>query len=162
MLDRGTRLDGLDLEGGADVGEHRGPKGQRFGVVLLPTLILCAQVKGARVLEVGRQHDGLVAGLSRKLDAKVPGIEGDEDKVEVLGSQILGGKGIESADGVPEGTGISDVLPRERRQARCEAVGISSILGGGFGGWRIEEGGWGIDGGGRSSLREATRATRQL
>jgi hypothetical protein len=38
-------------------------------VVLLPALVLCSQVKGAGVLEVGREDDGLVASLPRKLDA---------------------------------------------------------------------------------------------
>lgn len=42
MFDRGTRLDGLDLEGSADVGEHRRPEGEGFRMVLLPSLVFGA------------------------------------------------------------------------------------------------------------------------
>lgn len=78
------------------------------------------------MLQIRRQHDSLVAGFSGKLDAQVPGIEGDEYEVEVLGCKVLGGKRIEPADGVSEGTGISDMLPSEGRQARCKGVVVSS------------------------------------
>jgi hypothetical protein len=50
MLDRCTRLDGLDLESGANIGEHRRSEWQRFGVVLLPALVLGTEIKSARVL----------------------------------------------------------------------------------------------------------------
>lgn len=88
-------------------------------MVLLPALVLGPEVKGTRVLQVRGKHDGLVAGLAGKLDAEVPGIEGDEDEIEVLGRQVLRGKRVKSGDGVSEGAGISDMLPRQRREARC-------------------------------------------
>lgn len=119
VLDGCTRLDGLDLEGGADVGEHRGAEGEGFGVMLLPALVFGAEVKGSRVLQVGGQHNGLVASFARKLDAEVPGIEGDEDEVEVLGGKILGSKCVESSDSISKGTSVSNVLPSQRRQTRC-------------------------------------------
>lgn len=120
VLDGSAGLDGLNLEGGADVGEHGGAKGQRLGVVLLPALVFGSQVEGSGVLKIGGEDDGLVAGLAGKLDAEVPGIEGDKGKVEVLGSQVLGSKGVESRDGVSKGSRVSDVLPSEGGQARCE------------------------------------------
>lgn len=45
-------LDGLDFESGADVGEGAGAKGERLGVMGLPSLVLGAKVKGTGVLEV--------------------------------------------------------------------------------------------------------------
>jgi hypothetical protein len=50
VLDGCTRLNGLDLESGANIGEHRRAEWQRFGVVLLPALVLGAEIKSARVL----------------------------------------------------------------------------------------------------------------
>jgi hypothetical protein len=86
--------------------------------MLLPALVLGAQVKGARVLQVRRQHHGLVTSLSRQLDAEVPGIEGDKDKIEVLGREMLIDKGIEPIDGVAETAGGPNMLPGERGKAR--------------------------------------------
>lgn len=42
VLDGGARLNGLHLQRGADVGEHRRAERQRLRVVLLPTLVLGA------------------------------------------------------------------------------------------------------------------------
>lgn len=120
VLDGRTRLHRLHLESRADVGEHRGPKGQRLGMVLLPSLIFSSQVEGAGVLQIGRQHDGLVAGFARELNSEVPGVKGDEDEVEVFRSQILGSKRVEAGDGIPKGTSVSDMFPRQSRQTRCE------------------------------------------
>lgn len=120
VLNGRTRLYRLHLESRADVGEHRGPKGQRLGVVLLPSLIFSSQVKGARVLQIRRQHNSLVAGFSRELNSEVPGIEGDEDEIEVFRSQILGSERVEAGDGIPKGTSVSDMFPRQSRQTRCE------------------------------------------
>lgn len=52
VLDRGTRLNRLDFESSADIGEHRRAEGQRFWVVLLPSLIFSAEVECAGVLEI--------------------------------------------------------------------------------------------------------------
>lgn len=120
MLDWGTRLDRFDLEGGAYIGEHRGTEGQRLGVVLLPALILGSQIKGARVLQVRWKHNRLVTGLAWELHAKVPGIEGDEDKVEILGREVLGSKGVEAVHGVSEGAGVSHMFPRQGSKARAK------------------------------------------
>lgn len=117
VLDGGTRLHRLDLEGSTDIGEHRGPKGQRLGVMLLPALVLGAQVKGARVLEVGGQHDGLVAGFTGQLDTQIPGIQGDKGKVEIRRGQMLRGKGVEAINGIAKGAGVANVFPGEGGQA---------------------------------------------
>lgn len=84
-------------------------------MVLLPALVFSSQVEGARVLQIGRQHDGLVASFPRELNSQIPGIERDEDKVEVLGRQILGSKRVESTDSIPKSTGISNVFPGQSR-----------------------------------------------
>lgn len=118
MLNRGTRLDRLDLESSANIGEHRGTEGQRLWVMLLPSLIFRSEVKCARVLQIGGQHNGFVAGLSRKLNTKVPSVKGDKNEVEILGGQVLGGKRIESRDSVSKGTCISNMLPSKGRQTR--------------------------------------------
>ena len=92
-------------------------------MVLLPSLVLGAKVKGPRVLEIGRKHDSLVAGFPRKLDTQVPGIERNKDKVQVLGRQMLRGEGVEPVDGVSEGAGVTDMFPRQGCQARWWRVG---------------------------------------
>lgn len=127
VLDRRACLDRLDLQGGTDVGEHGRAEWQRLRVVLLPSLVLCSQIKGPRVLEVGREHDSLVTSLTRKLDAQVPGVEGDEGEVEVLRGQVLCSKGIEAVDGIPEGARITNVLPGERRQACCTVALVDGL-----------------------------------
>ncbi len=47
VLDGGAGGDGLNLEGGTDVGEHGWTEWQGFGVVLLPSLVLGAEVECA-------------------------------------------------------------------------------------------------------------------
>jgi hypothetical protein len=89
-------------------------------MVLLPSLIFSSQVEGAGVLQIRRQHNSLVAGFSRELNSEVPGVEGDEDEVEVFRRQIFGSKRVEAGDGIPKGTSVSDMFPRQSRQARCE------------------------------------------
>ena len=81
VFNRSTGLHRFHLEGGAYVGEHGGTERQGFGMMLLPTLVFSSQVKGARVLQVGREHDSFVASFTRQLHTKIPGVEGDEDKV---------------------------------------------------------------------------------
>lgn len=122
VLDGGARLHGLDLEGRADVGEHGRSKGERLGVVLLPSLVLGPEVERLRVLKIGRKHDGLVTGLPGELDAEVPGVQGNEGKVKVLGDQMLRSKRIEAVDGIPESAGIADMLPREGSEARWRSA----------------------------------------
>jgi hypothetical protein len=118
MLDRCAALDGLDLQGSTDVRQRRGSEGERLGVVLLPSLVFGTEVESTRVLEIGRKNNGLVAGFPRKLDSEVPGVEGDEDKVEVLRGQVLRGKRIESVDSISKGTSVTYVLPGQGGQAR--------------------------------------------
>jgi hypothetical protein len=113
MLDRSARLNGLDFKGGADVGEHRRAEGKRLGVVLLPALVLSSQIKGSRMLEVGREDNSLVASFSGKLNTKVPSIEGNENEVEVLGCQVFGGEGVESCDSILKSSRISNMFPRQ-------------------------------------------------
>lgn len=125
VLDRGARLDRLDLEGSADVGQHGRTEGQRLGVMLLPSLILGSEIEGTRMLQIRRQNNGLIASLTRQLDAEVPSIEGDEDEVEVLGRQVLVGECVESRDSVPKGTRVSNMLPSQSRQARCKTVQLA-------------------------------------
>lgn len=123
MLDRSARLNSLNLQGCTDIGQRGGTEGQRFRVVLLPSLVLGAEVEGTRVLEVGGKHHGLVSGFSGKLDAQIPGVEGHKDEVKVLGVEMLGGEGIEAIDSVPESASISNVLPCQSCQACCKKPG---------------------------------------
>ncbi len=125
VLDGGAGLDSLDLQGSTDVGQRGGPEGERLRMVLLPSLVFGAELEGARVLEVGGQDDRLVAGLAGELDAQVPGLEGDEDEVEVLRGEVLRGEGVEAVDGVPEGAGVPDVLPGQGGQTRWKGLLVS-------------------------------------
>jgi hypothetical protein len=127
VLDRGAGLDGFDLERSTDVGEHGRAEGERFRVVLLPSLVLGAEIEGTGVLEVWRENDGLVSGLTRQLDTEVPRVEGDEGEIEVLGGQMLRGEGVEAVDGITEGTGIANVFPGEGREARCRQMGSVAL-----------------------------------
>lgn len=120
MLDRGAGLHRLYLESSANIRQHRRAEWQRFGVVLLPSLVLCPKIEGAGVLEVGGKNNGLVASFAGKLNSEIPGIEGDENEVEVFGRQMLRGKRVEPRDGISKGTRVSDMLPRQGRQARCK------------------------------------------
>lgn len=94
-------------------------------MVLLPSLVLGAEIEGTGVLQVRGQHNGLVASLARHLDAEVPSIERDEDEFEVLGRQVFGSECIDASDSVPKGTGISNMLPGQGSQTRCERIEIS-------------------------------------
>lgn len=84
-------------------------------MVLLPALVFSSQIEGARVLQIRRQHDCLVAGFSRELNSEVPSIQSNEDEVEILGRQVLGGKRVESGNGIPKSTGISNMFPCQSR-----------------------------------------------
>ena len=86
--------------------------------MLLPALILGTEVKRTRVLKVWRKDDGLVPGFAGKLHTEVPGVESHEDKVEVLRGQVFVGKRVKPVDRIPKGSGISNVFPSQRRQAR--------------------------------------------
>lgn len=72
VLDGSRGLDRLNLKGSTDVGQGAGAEGQRLGVVSLPSLILGAQVEGARMLQVGGEDDGLIASLTGQLDTEIP------------------------------------------------------------------------------------------
>ncbi len=118
VLDGSTGLNSLNLKGGADVGQRGGSEGQRLGVVLLPSLVFRAEVKSSRVLEVRRQNHSFVSGFPGQLNPQIPGIERDEDEIQILGCEVLGGEGIEAIDCVPESASVSNVLPCEGGQAR--------------------------------------------
>ena len=112
-------LDGLDLEGSADVGEGARTEGQRLGVVGLPALIFGAQVECPRVLQVCGQHDGLVTGLAGQLHAQIPRIQRHKGKLQVFAREVFLGEGIESGDGIAESPCRADMLPSQGGQARC-------------------------------------------
>jgi hypothetical protein len=120
MLDRRTGLYWLNLQRGTNVREHAGTKGQRLGVVLLPSLVLGAEIEGTGVLQVWGENDGLVAGFAGELDSKIPGIEGHKREVEILRYQMLRSKCIEAVDCVPKSACIANMFPGERRQAGAE------------------------------------------
>ena len=119
VLNWGGGSDWLDLKSSADVGKHRWAEWERLRVVLLPSLVLSAEVEGAGVLEVWWEDNSFVAGLARKLNTEVPAVEGDEGELEVLRGQVLVGKRIEAGDSIAESARIADVLPSEGSQAGC-------------------------------------------
>lgn len=124
VLNRSGRLDRLDLEGGADVGQSARTEGQRLWVVGLPALIFRAQVECPGVLEVGRQHDSFVPSLAWQLHTQIPRVECDEGEFVVLGEKVFVGELVEAVDCVTERTGVADVLPGEGGQRSCgEQVG---------------------------------------
>lgn len=122
VLDWRGGLDGFDLEGSTDIGQGAGTKGQRLGVVGLPSLVFGTQVKGARVLQVRRQDDGLVSSLTGQLHPEIPGVEGHERELEILGDEMLLGEGIKPVDGITEGPCIANMLPGEGGQARWSST----------------------------------------
>lgn len=122
VLDRGGRLDGLNLEGSTDVGKRAGAEGQRLGVVGLPALIFGSQVEGAGVLQICGQHDGLVAGFAGQLHPQIPRVQRHKGKLEMFASQVLGGKGVESRDGIPESACGANVFPCQGSQARFKKM----------------------------------------
>jgi len=85
----------------------------------LPTLVFGSEIEGAGVLQVRRQDNGLVPSFARKLDTKVPGVECDESKLQILGYDVFLGKLIESIDSISEGAGVPYVFPGERSEAGC-------------------------------------------
>lgn len=80
-------------------------------MVLLPSLVLGAEIEGSRVLQVWRKHHSLVSSLSRQLHAEIPGIKREEDEVLILRGKLFGSKRVESVDGVPESTSVPDMFP---------------------------------------------------
>lgn len=80
-------------------------------MVLLPSLIFSTEVEGSGVLEVRGKDNSLVTSFARKLNAKVPGFESNEDELEVIAGEVLGSEGVESIDGIPERAGVSNVFP---------------------------------------------------
>lgn len=127
VLDRGRRLHGFDFESSTDVGQRAGPKGQRLRVMRLPSLVFGAQVEGARVLQIRRQDDGLVAGLTGQLHPQIPRIQRHKRKLEVLADQMFLGERIEPVDGITKGTCRADMLPCQSGQARCQGRPVSPL-----------------------------------
>ena len=118
VLNRGGRLNGLDLKGSADVGEGAGTERQRLGMMGLPALIFSSQVESAGMLQVCGQHDGLVAGLAGQLHPQIPRVQRHKSKLEVFASEVFLGEGVESRDGIPEGPCGANVFPCQSGQAR--------------------------------------------
>ena len=71
------------------------------------------------MLEVWRQDDGLIAGLTRQLDTQVPRVKSDEGEFVIFREDVLLSEGIEAVDGVPEGASIADLVPGQGGQACC-------------------------------------------
>jgi len=94
-------------------------------MVLLPSLVLGSEIKGARVLQIWGQNHSFVTGFTGKLNSKIPGIEGHEGEVEVLRDKVLRGKRIEAVDRITESSCIADMLPGEGRQACYRAIKVS-------------------------------------
>ena len=88
-------------------------------MVLLPSLVLGAEIESTGVLEVWWENHGLVASLAWKLNAEIPAVEGDEGEVEVLRGQVLVGKRVEAGNGISKSACIADMLPGEGSQAGC-------------------------------------------
>lgn len=120
VLDGGGGLDGLDFEGGADVGERAGAEGQRLGVVSLPSLIFGTEVECPGVLKVCRKHDCLVPSLTRQLYTKIPRIQRHKGELQVLADEVFLGESVEAVDGVAESACRADVFPCQSRQARFQ------------------------------------------
>ena len=118
VLNRRRRLHRLNLKGSADIGQGTGAERQALGMVRLPALILGAQIKSTRMLQVGGQYNGLVTGLTGQLHSKIPAIKGDESKLKVLGQEVILGKGVEAIDGVAEGACITHLIPCQSSQTR--------------------------------------------
>ena len=88
----------------------------------MPALVFGAEIERARMLQIRRQDHGLVTGRTWKLHPEVPAVKRDEGKLQVLGEQVLLGKGVEAVDGVTESASVPNLVPSERRQARWEVV----------------------------------------
>lgn len=95
-------------------------------MVLLPPLVFGTELKGPRMLQIGRKDDGFIPSLTGKLHTQVPSLQSDEDEVEVLRSQVFGGEGIKAVDSVSEGAGIPNMLPGEGGQARWRKKLVSN------------------------------------
>lgn len=87
-------------------------------MVCLPQLILVSQIEGARMLQVRGQDDGLISRLARQLYAEIPGVEGDEDGLELLVGNPLLVELREPVNGLAKGSSVADVLPGQGGQAR--------------------------------------------
>lgn len=118
VLDRGGRLNRLYLKGCTDIGQRAGAERKRFGMVLLPALVLCTQIERARVLEVRWENYGFVTSLTRKLNTEIPRVKRHEGEFQVIRQQVLLSKGIEAVDSIAECAGVADMLPCQGGQTR--------------------------------------------
>lgn len=112
------RLHGLDFEGGTDIRQRTRTEWQRLGMMRLPPLVFGPKIKSARVLKVRRKHDSLVPSLPGQLDTKIPRIQSHKGEFEVLAEKMFLGEGVETVDGITEGTRRADVFPSQGSQAR--------------------------------------------
>lgn len=118
VLNGGRGLNGFDFQSGTDVGEGAGTEWKRLGMVSLPTLVLGTKIKGARVLQVGREDDGLVSSLPRKLHTEIPRVQRHKGKLQVLADEVFLSEGVEAVDGIAESACRAHMFPGESSQAR--------------------------------------------
>ena len=76
-----------------------------------------AEVEGTCMLQVIRKYDSFVAGFSGKLHAQIPGIEGDECELKIVGGDVFMDEGVEAVDSVFESTSATNMFPSESCQA---------------------------------------------
>ena len=86
--------------------------------MLLPSLIFGAEVKGARVLEVWWQDDGLITSLTWQLNAKVPRIQCHKGKLKVLAKEMFLSKIVKGVDGVAKSSSLANMLPGKSGETR--------------------------------------------
>lgn len=118
VLDRCRGLHRFHLKSGTNVGQRARPERQRFGMMLLPFGVFCAQVVCSGVLQIGRQDHSLVAGLSRQLNTEIPRVERDKGEFQVFRDQVFVGEIVKPGNCISEGTCIANVFPREGCQTR--------------------------------------------
>lgn len=124
--DLAGRTDLLDLETSADRRQAGRAEGESLGVVRLESLVFSTKTKQDWVLHVSRQNNTLVAGLTRHLNTKIPGSQGNESELgsgtrsSVLVHEVLSRVGIEGGDGITEGTSLLDMLPGKGGKGRAQ------------------------------------------
>jgi hypothetical protein len=111
VFDRSGGLHGLYFQGGADIRQRTGCKGQRLGVVSLPALVFGAQVEASRVLQIWGQYNSLITSFSRQLNTQVPGIEGDKSEFQLLLKQAFLRESIDAVNGISEAACVADLVP---------------------------------------------------
>lgn len=92
-------------------------------MVLLPSLVFRAQVKGDRVLKVHWENNGFVTGLARHLDSKIPSVEGDERPfgtvLSIARLEVMVVEGVETMYCGLEVAGVAHLIPRQGSKTSC-------------------------------------------